>query len=448
MTYLTTPNFYAGPGAKARLRDILNRARNPSQSRAVRWVADGDSQETNPSGQGVLNHPLIAHELWKRYGNIPESQIIQRTNIATGIGIRVQHASMDAVGNCALARYPYQMEPLVNPRVDNSVATHGALNLLSANLLNVTGSITDIPRTVEYIKRTGLSLKMLIPCLATQGDTLHYRCSFSTDGVSNFNNADTGSGTVDITAAQVANNAWITATMPYNFGASPPTAANLSTEYPQQIVRSANANQVELGPSWFASGDTSGIAVSSWSAGGVATDEHFTDRPDYQLFMQEYDPDIYSLQCGANDASDGDNKAAYKLAVSDKVDPGIIHEIPDAVILLIPDAPRTGLTAPQLTEYNQYADALYEVAQAFPDSCVFINVQRRLTDSHGWNSDNALTGGFTSDGVHYALPGARLIAQETVRGMFRAAGLEDPAGGRSRGGVGPTGLGSRLSRSR
>lgn len=448
MSYLDTPMIGGTVAARAQLRYVLNDARRTGKTHATRWVADGDSQETNPGGQGIYNHPYIAYFLFQRYGNMPESQMIQRTNIATSIGIRTAHSGMDTAGDCALTRYPYNTEPLALPRIDNSSATGGALNLLHSNLINITAGMDDIPKTIEYIKRTGLKLYMAIPHLATQGPTLHYRCSFSANAVSAFGNADTGSGTVDITAAQVADNDWEVAEMPYNYGASPPTAATLATEYPQVIVRSNTAAEVELGPSWFASGDTSGIALSSWSAGGVATDEHFTDRPDWQLFGKAYDPEIYSLQCGVNDAGDGDTKATYKTAVLDKIDQ-VQHELPNAVILLISDCPRTGLTAGQLTEYDTYADALYEIAQADTSGrVVFINVQRMLTERYGWTSANAQTGGFTSDGVHYTVAGGKMVAFETVRGLFRAAGLENPAGGRSRGGTGPGGTGTRLSRAR
>lgn len=457
MAFTDTPYIGGSIEARSLLKGVLNGARNPGRSRATRWVADDDSQGTNPGGQGIYNHPYIAYFLWQRYGNIPESQIIGLIAVGggsppAGIGIRSGFVGPVAAGDTPLARFPYVMEAIADSRWDNSVAAYGALWLLQADMLTISTSLTDIPRNVEYIKRSGLTFHMLIPHLATQGPTGYWRNSFSITGAGAYGLpnglADTASGTWDLTSAQVADNDWLEVSAAYNFGSDPPTAANLSTLYPQVIVRSNTAAQVEVGPAWFASGDKSGISLISCSAGGKTTASHFTERPDWQLLGIAIDPEIYSLQCGCNDAAAGHSKATYKTNVSDKIDQ-VQHELPDAVILLIPDCPISTLTAPQLTEYNTFADALYEIAQADTTGrVVFINVQRRLQEVYGWNSTNAQTGGFTSDGVHYAVAGAKMVAQETVSGMFRAAGLENPEGGRARGGRGPAGTGSRLSRAR
>lgn len=453
MAFTDTP--YIGGSVEARnlLKSVLNGARNSGRSRATRWVADDDSQGTNPGGQGLYNHPYISYFLWQRYGNIPESQIIGLIAVGggsppAGIGIRTGFVNPVAAGSTALTRFPYVMEAIANSRFDNSVPTTGALWLLQADLLTISTSLTDIPRNVEYIKRSGIRFHMLVPNLANQGDTIAYRCSLSATGGGAYFNSNDATGTIDITAAQVADGDWTEVSIAYGFGSNLPTAANLATAYPQTICVSANANQVEFGPAWYASADKSGISLVSWAAGGKVTTSHFSERSDWQLFGQAFDPEIYSLQCGCNDAAAGHSKATYKTNVLDKIDQ-VQHELPDAVILLIPDCPISTLTAPQLAEYNTYADALYEIAQADTTGrVVFINVQRRLQEMYGWNSTNAQTGGFTSDGVHYAVAGAKMVAFETVRGLFRAAGLENPAGGRTRGGMGPAGTGTRLSRAR
>lgn len=451
MSYLDVPNFYAAPAAKLRLKDYLNGARNPNRTTAVRMVWDDDSQGTSPGGEGKLVSPLFNYELWKRYGNTPESQIIGVTDVGggsppAGIGIRTGNVNMTAAGSTSTTRFPYYMEPVANSRVSNAVPTTGSLWLMQANWLTVDTSITDIPRTVEYIKRTGLTFRMLIPHLATQGDTIAYRCSLSATGGGAYFNANDATGTVDITDAQVADDDWQEISIPYTFG-SAPTDANLLTAYPQTILVSANANQVELGPAWYSSGDKSGITCHSWAAGGKVTSDEFTDRPGWQLFGRKFNPQIVALKTGVNDAAASLTKAQFKTAMTDKLD-AYQHELPDAVYILESEAPLSTLTGAQTTEWLTYADALYEIAQAYPNDVVFINTGRRLTDSHGWTVTNAQTSGFTSDGVHDALKGARLKAFEGCRGMFRAAGLEDAAAGRVRGGLTPSGGGSRLSRVR
>ncbi len=429
MTYLTTPNFYAAPGARSRLREALIGARNPSRSRAVRWARLGDSQETSPGGNATLGDPIIAYELWKRYGNIPESQCIPVTNLGGGspfaaIGVRETLNASVAAGTALAARFPYCMEPGGNNRFDNSTPTTGALFLCQADLLGVNSAVTEISRTVEYMQRTGLEFHMLVPCITDQGSTIAYRDSLSTTGGPAYFNANTATGTYDITAAQVNDNDFIEISHACNFGASPPTAANLSSSYMQHILVSANASQVEFGPAWFASGNKSGVALTSWGAGGKKMADFLVDRSAWSYFGIAFAPDIVSIQFGANDGPAPVTAAQFALDAEALVS-ALEHDMTGTVFVLISDTPRTGLTAGQLTEYNLYADALLAVAQAHPDTCVFVNVQRRVTDSYGWTETTAATGGFTADGVHDTIAGARIKGRETVNGLFRVAGLDD-----------------------
>lgn len=435
MTYLTTPNYYAAPGAKAKLRNFLIGARNPSRSRAVRWVRLGDSQATSPGGSAAFIDPYIAYFLWQRYGNIPESQAVQMSNIGGGspvaaIGMRETLNAAVAAGDCPTARFVYNQEPGGNNRFDNSTPTTGACYTLQANMLDISGSLTDIPRNIEYISRTGLTFLQLIPHLATQGPTIAWRNSFSSTGAAMYFTSNTATGSTDISAAQVADYDWEEIAVPFTFGADPPTAANLSTHYPQHIEVSATAAQVEPGPAWWASGNKSGVAYTSWGKGSKKMGDFLVERPDWQLFARAYDPNIVGIQFGANDAG-VTSAAQYEIDAGDLVD-AIIHELPDAVIPLVPCTPRTGMSAGEQAVFDLYADALLAVARAYPNNCVFINVQRMMTDGYGWTNANALSAGFTTDGVHDSVMGAKIKATAHVSGLFRAAGLEGAESSRGR----------------
>jgi hypothetical protein len=388
-------------------------------------IDDGDSQETSPAGQGSEYNPLVAWELWRRYRNIPESQVYAVGS--TGgtppacLGMKTARYLPVAPGDMPVSAYPYYMQPAVDNKFNN-VATTGPAFTLQHNLIGVNANLTEINRNIEYIKRENVKFRMLFPMRLTQGTLAHYRCSLVSDGSNNFFVPDQLANTFVTDDLQVDAFAFGEYGITYSFGGTTPTPANINTVYAQVIVRSGDANPIEVGPCYFQSNDRRGISYSMWSEGGRRTQDLFTDRPNCGGFIQAWSPDIIRLKTGANDGAQGFTAAQYKTNMLAKI-ATYQSLLPTAVFILESDADRTGLTAPQRTEFDNYADVLAEIAADPANRAVFINVRRLLHERHQWFAGSGTITSYIPDGVHYSTAGARLVANSSIIGLFDATKL-------------------------
>lgn len=394
-------------------------------------IDDGDSQETSPGGQGSLYNPLMAWELWRRYRNIPETQLQQVTSNGgvppAALGIRAARYEATDAGTMPVAAFPYTQEAAVPNRfavngVSGLAPQAGFITVLQHNLNDVDPTITEISRSVEYIRRVGVQVGTLVPHRVAQPDELRYRCSSNTASSPNFFLADQLAANVDISAAQVEESNFTPLLLPYDFGGSQPTAANISSLYAQAVFKSSVATVFEAGPVYYASADKRGISFTPWSEGGRKTSDLFTDRPSCLNFVAVWAPDIIRLKCGANDAGQSLTDAQFKAAVEAKI-ATYRTRLPNAVFVLESDAGRSGLTAPQIAAMDLYADRLAEIAAVSSNRAVFVNVQRYLHERHRWFSGSPVFSSLMPDGVHYSLAGARLVASTCAKGLFDSVGL-------------------------
>ena len=111
--YETYPYCGGAASSIALLRAVVERA-SGSPTTAVRFLYDGDSQETSPGGQGSLYIPLMSYEFWEHFGNIPESQAMPPASYGPGSAALLQVGSVAggvAMGDVSLARFPFAMAP-------------------------------------------------------------------------------------------------------------------------------------------------------------------------------------------------------------------------------------------------------------------------------------------------------------------------------------------------
>jgi hypothetical protein len=89
---------------------------------------------------------------------------------------------------------------------------------------------------------------------------------------------------------------------------------------------------------------------------------------------------------------------------------------PSFPFILIADVYRTGLTADQSAQLDQYVGALLAIAQSDPN--VMVINSRRLMDDLGWNANSGLSGNFLIDCCHYTPYAAQTLAAAEVAAMM------------------------------
>lgn len=431
--YETYP-YYGGASESVGLfRTVMKRAAG-TPDRAVRFLYDGDSQETSPGGQGNLYVPLVLHRFWLHFGNIPESQMMAPGFYSGALLQSAQAIGALAMGSMPLERVPFRMAPGGDGLLKNRYTAQtwlGAATLFQANLMNVPSELTEIDRTIEYSEREGLSFHMLLPHLPNQATSFKVR--FAQSPVSGVSFGATTQSTAIVTMPELAEdaNAWSELALPYDFGGFPPTPLNLLTAYPQVIVsgdpavrRGGPGAEVEPGPSWFSSGNTRGIAVSTISEGGQTVADQFNKHPDCLPFIAAYDPDVVLLACMVNDAALGYGISAeeFQLHLKAKIDSYLLAK-PDLVFVLLgdPDTANGAMPEPNFVEFDAMGSKVRELALDPANRAIFID-RKLLLDAHrGWHRENAASSAFLIDQFHYNLVGARAVAEEDVSAMLTMA---------------------------
>lgn len=455
MSYLTTPRQGGHATSRAAVAAIMQAASSTSLPRATRFWIDGDSQETSPGGQGNEFINLLNWRFWEHFGTSPESQLHNVSSSGSGapfapFGQRAASYDAVAAGSTPTARYPYSFQPAVNNRYTaggpgGSNNNNGIAAVLQANLLNIPSSLTEIRRDLEYIKREGITYNALVPKLSNQGDSFYVRFTSSATGAPAFFNSNQGSAVIDISAAISAANEWLQVSAPYQYGATPPTPANLATLYPQAVARSNNSSQVEIGAFWWSSTDKRGIVVHACAEGGKRTDQLFSERPDCAPFIAAFAPDVVVFACGTNDVIAGHSAATFKTNVLAKIS-AYRAAIPGIPVILLGDADCVGFSAPARAEFDNYPDKLQEIADDPANLAVYVNRRRILEEHYGWVYTNPnFSTLFAPDGYHYNTSGARMAAYVTYDALLELGQIKRSGGPSSIAiglGLGFTGTGS------
>ncbi|MBY0261878.1 MAG: SGNH/GDSL hydrolase family protein [Phycisphaerales bacterium] len=426
MTYLTTPRYGGHANSIKILQSLILQARRGNRSpHAVRVVVDGDSRSATPGGFGYNTIPLLAYEFYKVFGNMPASQILPIASAGNGanpVGASSTGAASgtNAVGDTLQTRYPYNTDPVNAARRAGDGL--GFLVNLNHRLDFVSSEATEIERTsTEYIKRLGVRWNAMIPHVSTQGDNLEVSFLKNASATTNYYDPDSTLGpaqVINISAAKTANNLWLNLNGLLNWGAKVPTAGNLGTVYGQAQFRSASSSQmVEVGPVWFTSSDTRGFEFHTFSQGGKKMADQLLDRPNQAPFCTAFDPDIWYIALGTNDAGNGVSSAQFQADAQAKITARLASN-PNALCVLIADYDRGSPT--NGPDFDLYADVLYSLSLISSNRSVFIN-RRRLTEEATGGLWNRNSGSFTTycpDSVHAGILGSRIAAKADASALL------------------------------
>jgi lysophospholipase L1-like esterase len=303
-------------------------------------------------------------------------------------------------------------------------------------------SCTEILDTIEYVTRVGASVNVLVPHIAAQPAQLqlHYRHhSGSATGITqpNYYNSVAGvtlsAGVVDnvsIAVAQTNANNWTLITRPFNWQATGPNSGNITTLGGSTTVRSQSVTPAEIGPVWYTSVNTRGITFHSIAAGGRRAQDFLIDRPDCAPMLRVLAPDIVVIAYGANDSEQNFTAQQFGDAMRAKIRWWQQNVSTNLVFVLLSDPDRS-ITSNR-AQWDLYPEQLHRIAEDATFNSVHVNRRRILEETNNWLfSFGPAFNSALSDGVHYAIDGARRAALQTWMGIldvseFTSASLTEP----------------------
>jgi hypothetical protein len=371
-TYAQVGYFYPDP-RPAWLVRLLDRAR--TETVHIGYFSDSRGA---PYGSGRAYICALQHQFVQRYGNLPRtgamvSESAYITGLCGGLTINGRESGVLGTSGVASANYAPGHGPTLQATVN---AAHGYLWHLAHD-----GAMSLLPKSVRgdyFAKGSSVTFKALA-FTASGSAEIAWRTVPTDNPYSTFGTTlASGTSSLGLDSATLAVKTLTIADVGYN---------NLG--YAQVVCRNSdNAKTLELGSGWFESNaDPAGVAVTTFSVSGYKAADVLANHATCGEHLLAFDCDAYWLDFGTNEAGVGKTAAQFKadtLALiaqlrtwhGDSTLPVIVSSVPY----------RTGLTAGQTTEWEQYAGALKEICQSDP-YVYLVNAARILADL-GWTSAN------------------------------------------------------------
>lgn len=376
-----------------------------AETGTVRLGVLGDSQETSPGGGGIQYVPHLTHGFWERFGNIPETEIA--SNVSE---IELIHRSASAGG--APSRIPTAyLPPGVTAKAHSALGAvnaagsdYGTLFVLQHD--GVETHATGLRGGAYMDVSAGVRLQVFAATNASSGEVAWRTMPRDAAGPSYFEPVvQSGISAVGLESGAHAIKSFMTPTLSFD-GKRYLQAEVFGTE-PTKVTDVIGAR--------FVSNNSVGVAVQDFSDGGYRASTIVGSHGEAGDFFVASDADVYLLHYGANDS--GASAAEFKantLALIAQLRSW--HNDDSLPIILAGDPDRAGLTAAQRNEFDQFAGAQYEIAQADPN--VLLINSRLLAHEAGWYESSATFEDYVIDGVHYTEAGGRLLAQLEVNALF------------------------------
>ncbi len=386
-----------------------------AESGTVRLAVLGDSQETSPNSHGFQYLPLLNYEMWKRFGNSPETPVVGC--FYYGAPANWLLAGLCATPGPAATRLSAsQILPNARPRAFSTLnsatnitgGNRGQLTMLQHDASGVDPS-AEIPTTTSYFNTSGTVKARIFAAtnpasgeIAYQARPNHlaspsYSAAVTTTGILNLGlrSATFAIESAETTALEFNGNQYMSLEV---FGTSDSQLTDLVG------LRFVNETHPE------------GVVVDTFSLGGYTAANFLNSHMDAGAMFAAFGFHAAVIHYGANEGTSL-TAAQFRTNIS-----AVISRVrawvgnPSFPVILISDVYQSRLTPSQMAEYDQYVGAQLAIAQADPNVMV-INA-RRLMENIGWGATGGQSSQYLNDGVHYTALGARSLSTAAVAAMM------------------------------
>lgn len=341
------------------------------RTRTVRILILGDSQETSPGGAGDVYVPRLNYELWRRYGNTPETPFAP-VGGNTGAGppadwlVRTTQAvpgPIPASGSFPPGIYAWAFDPscwgsLLSWERDGSYLDPGAI----------------------VLPRSYMAEPVRLEVFGT--GTIGYQTMPSDTGQPSYWATVVDSGSVPLPG-------------------STPFLGSAGHPYMHVVIGSGGT----VTGARFVSADPHGVIVSSFSQGGYKASDFLANNSACGALIAQLGIDAVAVCYGANDSAAGHTPQQYAADMAAVRDLVRSWTRPNLPCFFFCDPYQSRLLPGQADFYDRYPGALWAVAQQ--DQATLLVNSRRALEDQGWSAG---ADGWLADGVHYTPLGARTKA--------------------------------------
>jgi CRISPR-associated DxTHG motif protein len=398
-----------------RFRDLWLAA----QSQTVRIAVLGDSQEASPISHGFRYMPLLNYEMWKRFGNTPETPVEACVHFGGGSsppGNWILSGRCAEPGPVASRLAATQILPSVRARAFSTLnsatnitgGNHGQLTMLQQDAVDVDPG-TDIPTDVWYFNTSDVVKARIYAATNASSGEVAYQARPTATHQPVYSAAVTTRGTLNLGLQSATFAIKSGETSALDFGGKRYMAL--------EVFGTSDAELTDIiGLRFFNETHPQGVVIDTFSLGGYGASTFLRLHADAGEMFRAFGFHAAILHYGAN--SDGrSTPEQFKSDISD-----IITRVrgwmgdPQFPVILIADVYQSQLTPEDLAENDQYVGAQVAIAQA--DSNVMVINARRLTEDLGWNPTSGQSDQFMEDGVHYTALGANVLSAQVAAAMF------------------------------
>lgn len=398
-----------------RFRDLWQAAK----SQTVRIAVIGDSQESSPTSHGFQYIPLLNYEMWKRFGNSPETPVVGCVHFGGGSsppGNWLVSGRCATPGPTASRLAPAQILPSVRARAFSSLngttnitaGTRGQLTMLQQDAIDVDPS-TDIPTDISYFNTSGVVKARIFAATNPSSGEVAYQARPNATHSPVYSAAVTTAGTLSLGLQS--------ATFAIKSGETSALDFNGNRYMALEVFGTSDTELTDIiGLRFFNETHPEGVVIDTFSLGGYSASWFLRDFTNAGDMFAAFGFRAAIIHYGAN-TNGRSTPEQFKDDISD-----VISRVrawvgdPTFPVILIADVYQSRLTPEQLVANDQYVGAQLAIARA--DSSVMVINARRLTENVGWNPTSGRADEFLEDGVHYTALGAQVLSAAVVAAMM------------------------------
>lgn len=392
-----------------------------AETSTVRLALLGDSQETSPLGAGGVYVPRLNYELWRHFGNMPETPLAIHDFTAPVTAplpadwlLRVRSGipgpeQLTGIGGMKLPSVTPVLHSTRNSETNVNGQDRGTLVMLQHDSTDVTAG-AQLPSHVNFLDPDGVIRARVFGGTRPDSGGLAYVAHPTDSSNPRYRFEATTSGTLDMDLEGTAFTVVAADTAPLDYDGKRYMALEVFGTDDDKL-------SIFVGLRFYNESDPRGMVISDFSQGGYTILNTLTwhARSDEMFAAQEFHAAI--LHYGANDVERGASASTFLFRTRTLID----HirrwaDDPAFPIILMGDPYRTGLTAWEQSQFDQYAGAQLTIAESDPN-VMMIN-SRRMMEDIGWSADGSPGAYLDHSGVHYRPDAARALAEAEIRAML------------------------------